>query len=166
MKTVHRISLIALERCYRCPRRSGPMAIYSAVPPPHEQAHAPTHHHQLSSASTASVDIEAWTVSALQSLSISPVAVGTGNPLSIPLDEDSRQAAAATRMKLRNVTIDPDAVGTSDTSRRKLPRRRDSMDRREALLKGKEGSRQRRRWENGKLGPFSKTRCWHYKKSE
>lgn len=27
--------------------------------------------------------------------------------------------------------------------------RRDSMDRREALLKGKEGSRQRRRWENG-----------------
>lgn len=27
--------------------------------------------------------------------------------------------------------------------------RRDSMERREALLKGKEGSRQRRRWENG-----------------
>ena len=28
-------------------------------------------------------------------------------------------------------------------------RRRDSLERREALLKGKEGSRQRRRWENG-----------------
>jgi len=94
------------------------------------------------------VDIEAWTVSALQSLSISPVAVGTGNPLSIPLDDDARQAAAATRMKLRNVKIDQDAVGASVTPPRKL-RRRDSMDRREALLKGKEGSRQRRRWENG-----------------
>lgn len=127
------------------------MAIYSAVPPPHEQAPASAgHHHQLSSASTASVDIEAWTVSALQSLSISPVAVGTGNPLSIPLDDDARQAAAVTRMKLRNVTIDPEAVGASVTPPRKLLRRRDSMERREALLKGKEGSRQRRRWENGK----------------
>lgn len=28
-------------------------------------------------------------------------------------------------------------------------RRRDSLKRREAVLKGKEGSRQRRRWENG-----------------
>jgi hypothetical protein len=42
-------------------------------------------------------------------------------------------------------------TSTSDTSSyptRKLVRR-DSLDRREALLKGKEGSRQRRRWENG-----------------
>ena len=31
--------------------------------------------------------------------------------------------------------------------------RRDSLDRREALLKGKEGSRQRRRWENGESIP-------------
>lgn len=31
------------------------------------------------------------------------------------------------------------------------PMRRDSLTRREALLKGKEGSRQRRRWENGML---------------
>ena len=29
--------------------------------------------------------------------------------------------------------------------------RRDSLERREALLKGKEGSRQRRRWENGTI---------------
>ena len=135
------------------------MAIYSAVPPPHEQhPHSPSHHHQLSSASTASVDIEAWTVTALQSLSISPVAVGTGNPLSIPLDDDARQAAA-TRMKLRNVKIeDPDAVGASVTPPRKL-RRRDSMDRREALLKGKEGSRQRRRWENGNPDLLTPIHC-------
>lgn len=32
---------------------------------------------------------------------------------------------------------------------RSEPIRRDSLKRREALLKGKEGSRQRRRWENG-----------------
>lgn len=130
------------------------MAIYSAVPPPHEQPqpHSPAHHHQLSSAPTASVDIDAWTVSALQSLSISPRAVvGTANPLSIPLDDnDARREAAtgSTRMKLRHVTIDVDAAGEPQPPR-KLPRRRDSMDRREALLKGKEGSRQRRRWENG-----------------
>ena len=31
----------------------------------------------------------------------------------------------------------------------KKPHRRDSLERRQALLKGKEGSRQRRRWENG-----------------
>jgi hypothetical protein len=137
------------------------MAIYSAVPPPHEQQPlSPSHHHQLSSASTASVDIEAWTVSALQSLSISPAAVGVGNPLSIALDDDARQAAAATRMKLRNVKIDPEAVGASVTPARKLPRRRDSMDRREALLKGKEGSRQRRRWENGNLGPYPLPLCF------
>jgi hypothetical protein len=134
------------------------MAIYSAVPPPHEQAsasHPPAHHHhQLSTASTASVDIEAWTVSALQSLSISPVAVGTGNPLSIPLDDHTRQAqAAATRMKLRNVTIDVDPTGASITPPRRPPSRRDSMRRRDALQKGNEGSRQRRRWENGKTLP-------------
>ena len=33
--------------------------------------------------------------------------------------------------------------------------RRDSLERREALLKGKEGSRQRRRWENGLAAPVA-----------
>ncbi|KAB5532774.1 R3H-associated N-terminal domain-containing protein [Coniochaeta sp. 2T2.1] len=135
------------------------MAIYSAVPPPHEQqpavsaSHPPSHQHTLSSASTASLDIEAWTVSALQSLSISPGAVGVGNPLSIPLDASS-ETQTQTRMKLRNVTIHPDAVGVGASiaaPRKPVLRRRDSMERREALLKGKEGSRQRRRWENDRL---------------
>jgi len=129
------------------------MAIYSAVPPPHEQppvSASPVHHH-VSGAPSAPVDVEAWTVAALQSLSISPAVVGTGHVLSIPLDDHARDPAATTRMKLRKVTIDVDPDAPVAPAR-KL-RRRDSMDRREALLKGKEGSRQRRRWENGKLGP-------------
>jgi len=140
------------------------MAIYSAVPPPPElsataattatPSQAPHHHHQLSSTSTASIDIEAWTVSALEALSVSPVARGTGHPLSIPLDSHPQQApvssadGAAPRMKLRNVTIDID-TGATITPPRRPPSRRDSLRRRDALLKGNEGSRQRRRWENG-----------------
>jgi hypothetical protein len=131
------------------------MAIYSAVPPPQQVAaptasvdHPPSHGHSISNASTATVDIEAWTVSALESLSISPVAVGTGNPLTIPLDQHSERPTVATGMKLRNVRIDA-PIGTSVTPARRSRMRRDSMERREALLKGNEGSRQRRRWENG-----------------
>ena len=52
---------------------------------------------------------------------------GTSVRLSVPLD--NKQTVTATRKILR----------------------RDSLDRREALLKGKEGSRQRRRWENGEF---------------
>jgi hypothetical protein len=53
-----------------------------------------------------------------------------------------------------SVAIDTPTPAHSATSTtyptRKLARR-DSLDRREALLKGKEGSRQRRRWENGTI---------------
>ena len=52
---------------------------------------------------------------------------GTSVRLSVPLD--NKQTVTTTRKILR----------------------RDSLDRREALLKGKEGSRQRRRWENGEF---------------
>jgi hypothetical protein len=106
------------------------MAIYSSVPPPSQQPAAPT--------TPAAVDIETWAVSALESLSVSPSARDTGVTLSIPLDS-------------------PD--GSDDADRtpsrpaykpRKEPLRRDSLKRRDALLKGKEGSRRRQRWENGK----------------
>lgn len=113
------------------------------------------HQHSLSDASTATVDIEAWTVAALESLSIAPIARGTGNALSIPLDADHKARAgpdngAAAEMKLRGVTFSGgDAHGASITPPRRPPSRRDSMRKRDALLKGKEGSRQRRRWENG-----------------
>lgn len=118
------------------------MAIYSAVPPPPEHASSGT---QLPATpaqnqSATGIDIDAWTISALQSLSVSPVARGTGTPLTIPLDEEAK----------RNVSFAEGAPKPTETPRRP-PSRRDSLKRREALLKGNEGSRQRRRWENGKL---------------
>lgn len=145
------------------------MAIYSAVPPPPELAATATNanqqHQQLehesnypsnvnanaapvananaTSVSSNGVDIESWTVSALESLSISPIARGTGAPLSIPLDEHTNKPS---------VTIqDPRSKSTAVTPPPRLLSRRDSQRRREALLKGKEGSRQRRRWENDHL---------------
>ncbi|KAH8787614.1 R3H-associated N-terminal domain-containing protein [Hyaloscypha finlandica] len=96
------------------------MAIYSNVPPPSQQP------------AQATVKIEAWTVSALQSLNISPSMRGTGATLSIPLDSDDARKAASYKP-------------------RKEPLKRDSQKRREALLKGKEGSRRRQRWENDRL---------------
>ncbi|KAK3905947.1 R3H-associated N-terminal domain-containing protein [Staphylotrichum tortipilum] len=120
--------------------------------PPHS-----LHHHSLSDASTMTVDIEAWTVAALESLSICPIARGTGNALSIPLDadhgppRDSPSNGPATEMKLRGVSFGDDAYGANITPPRRPPSRRDSMRKRDMLLKGKEGSRQRRRWENDRL---------------
>ncbi|KAM7187883.1 R3H-associated N-terminal domain containing protein [Rhypophila sp. PSN 637] len=137
---------------------------------PQEQAQPPAslHQHTISNASTATVDIEAWTVSALESLNIAPIAVGTGNALSIPLDGEkprsssSRRAGAPTdaeietaRLKLRNAVVFDDDDDTGNINGvvppRRPPSRRDSMKKRDALLKGKEGSRQRRRWENDHL---------------
>ncbi|KAK4237338.1 R3H-associated N-terminal domain-containing protein [Achaetomium macrosporum] len=141
------------EGDYQQPQQPQPQQPQPIHPP-----HA-LHRHSLSNASTATVDIEAWTVAALESLSITPIARGTGTALSIPLDVDhnvreSRDSGAAARMKLRGVAFDDatdDAYGASITPPRRPPSRRDSMRRREALLKGKEGSRQRRRWENDRL---------------
>lgn len=97
------------------------------------------------------MDIEAWTLSALQSLSVSPLARGTGSPLTIPLDEASArlQSAQTTQTTHRSVTIAIDARNQRRDPIRRPPSRRDSQKTREALLRGHEGSRQRRRWENG-----------------
>lgn len=103
------------------------MATYSAVPPPGHPSQA-TINAQLSQA-----DIEAWTLQALASLEVNPSARGTGVKLAIPLDTDP----------------------TTDDSPRKYPKprresfQRDSQKHRDLLLKGKEGSRRRQRWENG-----------------
>ncbi|KAI1143270.1 R3H-associated N-terminal domain-containing protein [Hypoxylon sp. FL0543] len=136
------------------------MAIYSAVPPPPEltattatstsQQQGQQQSNQASNGNTTStippsggLDIEAWTISALESLSVSPTARGTGAPLSIAIDEHSRKTT---------VTIqDPRSKSTAITPPPRPLSRRDSQRRREALLKGKEGSRQRRRWENDRL---------------
>ena len=117
----------------------------------------PVNQSTISSVSTAAVDIEAWTVAALESLRIANNARGTGNPLVIPLDGTSHGEPAAAAgptdpaLKLRNVVFDDgdDTYAANVAPPRRPPSRRDSMKRREALMKGKEGSRQRRRWENG-----------------
>lgn len=134
------------------------MAIFSAVPPPSDTpsqgatSQALPHHGHSAS---GTIDIEAWTVSALESLSVSPIARGTGTPLSIPLDEHgnprSANATAAGITGERRVTIALDGDAAAVTPPRRPPSRRDSMRRREALLKGKEGSRQRRRWDMARL---------------
>lgn len=102
--------------------------------------------------------IEAWTEQAseaLKAVSLSatePVhqAVrGTSVTLSIPLDESLHRSTTA-RATNDDDTTTSYRVSTTDRPRSE-PIRRDSLKRREALLKGKEGSRQRRRWENGKI---------------
>lgn len=150
---------------------------YSAVPPPpefpppsHVQAGAPVaapvavappilptvpqHAHSAS----GTIDIEAWTASALESLNISPESRGTsGTPLAIPLDDNHHHARSAAA---RGVTIalgEAQAIGAGIIPPRRPPSRRDSMARREALLKGKEGSRQRRRWDMGQ--PYPSLKC-------
>lgn len=113
-------------------------------------------HCELSSAVSplaTSVDpierVEAWTVSqatdllAATSISspLSRVPRGTSVTIDIPLDE---QALRDDQPKAKR-----EAVHT--VHKRSEPIRRDSVKRREALLKGKEGSRRRQRWENDRL---------------
>jgi hypothetical protein len=96
------------------------MAIYSSVPPPEQQA----------SVAAAGINIEAWTVSAMQSLSLSPTLPSGMKLSSIPLDEPAQVDSTPKHLRPKVLV-------------------RDSQKRREALLKGKEGSRRRQRWENG-----------------
>ncbi|TDZ54273.1 hypothetical protein CTRI78_v006442 [Colletotrichum trifolii] len=137
------------------------MAVFGAVPPP-DNYEAPTTAAAAepnlppqsqtppllttldpSQTPTAPIDIEAWTISALESLSVSPVARGTGTPLAINIDEQVKTDAT--------VTIATDVPATNQTPIRRPLSRRDSQKKREALLKGNEGSRARRRWENDRL---------------
>ena len=124
---------------------------YNAVPPPDNLqpnvAPSPTTPRNTVRQSNTGIDIDAWTISALQSLSVSPVARGTGTPLAIPIDERTRTTS---RGEVRTVQFD-NGTPSPPLPPRRPPSRRDSMVRREALLKGKEGSRQRRRWENGTI---------------
>ncbi|KAL2066072.1 hypothetical protein VTL71DRAFT_2143 [Oculimacula yallundae] len=107
------------------------MAIYSSVPPP-SQAPPPTS--QPSATPVQPIDIATWTATtALENMAISPSAVSRGVTLSIPLEEE--------------VEARPKKVKSEGVAKV----RRDSMKRREALLKGKEGSRRRQRWENDNL---------------
>lgn len=138
------------------------MAIYSAVPPPPAlQPHSTAQPQNASQqqpppAASGAVDIEAWTISALEALSVSPTATGitAGRPLGIPLDEHATNAQGTTTARVVTIaTADGTHPTTTDaiTPPRRPPSRRDSLRRRELLLKGKEGSRQRRRYDMKRL---------------
>src|SRR5690606_4671928 len=81
----------------------------------------------------------------------------------------SPASAARTPLRVVQLTIPLDGVDATGANgddddegrvgreekvkKKKKVHRRDSLDRREALLRGKEGSRRRRRWENGMVAP-------------
>ena len=95
------------------------------------------------------IDIEAWTEAATQSLGAvsldSPNSIpNTSVSLAIDLDEPSRHKQDGNATTARHADN-----FTSGHRPHREPLRRDSQKRREALLKGKEGSRRRTRWENG-----------------
>ncbi|KAE8371952.1 R3H-associated N-terminal domain-containing protein [Aspergillus bertholletiae] len=78
---------------------------------------------------------------------------GTTVTLSIPLDDPvpSVGDTSAPRVKILSQTSTQTQQVPSVSFRRREPLRRDSLKRREALLKGKDGSRRRQRWENDRL---------------
>lgn len=95
------------------------------------------------------ISFEVWTQQAAESLnaislSSSGGVRGTPVSLAIPFDEQTAARRMAATEEERRMTD----ASSSDHPRRE-PLRRDSLKQREALLKGKEGSRRRRRWENG-----------------
>lgn len=81
---------------------------------------------------------------------------GTTVTLDIPLDEPALTRRQREEEQARAQAAIDDAQEDTAPSRlaraSREPRRRDSLKRREALLKGKEGSRRRQKWENGRLG--------------
>lgn len=112
--------------------------------------------------------ISAWTEQAtvsLQGLTVSeppprdePITVGSfARPglrgasisLAIPLDDDVPLNGARSTPRVKISDRAETQQSQSVRFRRREPIRRDSLKRREALLKGKDGSRRRQRWENG-----------------
>lgn len=97
------------------------------------------------------INIEAWTEEATQSLNAVSLGSagfvpGTSETLAIDLDEPIPHKQDGVSGNTRRAD---DA--SSGYRPRREPLRRDSLKRREALLKGKEGSRRRTRWENDRL---------------
>lgn len=103
----------------------------------------------------SAIDIDVWTEKTIQSLSTLAISSaitphgprGTSVTLDIPLDTHHEP-------KQEDPNKDPSltagaAIRAGYVRSRREPLRRDSMKRREALLKGKEGSRRRQKWENG-----------------
>jgi hypothetical protein len=121
------------------------MAIYPKLNPAPQSHLSPTD----------AANIETWTEQAtvaLSAISLSPAQAtrGTRVSLAIPLDGTApaqASRAADTNTQANSATATP--PHPSSGYQRREPIRRDSLKRRESLLKGKEGSRRRQRWENG-----------------
>ena len=102
-----------------------------------------------------STNIEAWTEQVTQSIgSVSLVSQGTVPGTSVSLAIDLDEPTHQRRDEASRNAHHADDVSTGYRPRRD-PLRRDSLKRREALLKGKEGSRRRTRWENGSYHNWS-----------
>ncbi len=101
-----------------------------------------------------STNVAAWTeqaIDALQSVNLSAEAAQraprrTSVTITVPLDERHESGPRGA-----DGSHNYGSRQAHTTYGRSEPVPRDSLKRREALLKGKEGSRQRRRWENGSL---------------
>lgn len=95
------------------------------------------------------IDIEAWTEQATVALSSVTISTpgdahqGFSVALVIPLDDHDAPSIATRPVGAAA------AAKAGGYYQRKAPLRRDSLVKREALLKGKEGSKRRQRWENG-----------------
>ncbi|KAI9683544.1 MAG: hypothetical protein M1820_010917 [Bogoriella megaspora] len=79
---------------------------------------------------------------------------GASTSLHIPLDEPASATHGSSSNDAKQVHTDTAEINQPERSafvRRRSSLQRDSMKRREALLKGKEGSRRRQRWENDRL---------------
>ncbi|OJD22066.1 hypothetical protein ACJ73_06592 [Blastomyces percursus] len=120
----------------------------------------PTLHAEGSLTPQQAREISVWSQQAAQSIHVDGAGVtptarvpGTSVSLAIPLD-DEHHPPTSLPLRVRTATIGDDTSGdvvSSVTYRRREPLRRDSLKRRDALLKGKEGSRRRQRWENDRL---------------
>ncbi|KAJ5895387.1 Single-stranded nucleic acid binding R3H, partial [Penicillium taxi] len=103
--------------------------------------------------------ISAWTeqaASSLQNLSLSESAPVVGTPsVSTPTRSNLRGTTVSLSIPLDDEPLSPSpqskVAAPKVTFRRREPLRRDSLKSREALLKGKDGSRRRQRWENDRL---------------
>lgn len=95
------------------------------------------------------INIEAWTEEATQSLSaVSLVPPGLVPDASVSIAIDLEEPTHRKQSEIAGTARRADDASSAYRPRRE-PLRRDSLKRREALLKGKEGSRRRTRWENG-----------------
>ncbi|KAL8743177.1 MAG: hypothetical protein Q9190_004442 [Brigantiaea leucoxantha] len=113
------------------------MAIHPSI---HPQGH-PTG--PLSAQSESSSGQSAEALHNISPLSLNAVH-GTSVPLAIPLDDHTTSQKPA-------ASDENSGLAASNGRSRREPIRRDSLKRREALLKGNEGSRRRQRWENDRL---------------